>query len=126
MRDAGSGHAGLRRSAERFQIHKDRRAVDGVAPVNSEAAAGYVITAHARFEIERRGLTVALVEEVLGTPEQRLQVGPGRVVLQSRFRMGEPRTLWLVRVIVDVDRWPAEVVTAYRTSKVNKYWKETR
>jgi len=31
---------------------------------------------------------------------------------------------WLVRVIVDVDRDPAEVVTAYRTSNVTRYWKE--
>ena len=31
---------------------------------------------------------------------------------------------FLVRVFVDVDRDPAEVVTAYRTSKISKYWKE--
>jgi len=29
-----------------------------------------------------------------------------------------------VRVFVDVDRRPAEVVTAYRTSKIGKYWRE--
>ncbi len=27
---------------------------------------------------------------------------------------------------VDVDRVPAEVVTAYRTSKLSKYWREER
>jgi hypothetical protein len=30
---------------------------------------------------------------------------------------------YLVRVFVDVDRSPAEVVTAYRTSKIDKYWR---
>jgi hypothetical protein len=30
---------------------------------------------------------------------------------------------YLVRVFVDVDRSPAEVVTVYRTSKIEKYWR---
>ena len=29
--------------------------------------------------------------------------------------------IYLVRVFVDVDRIPAEVVTAYRTSKIEEY-----
>lgn len=35
----------------------------------------------------------------------------------------EPEKIYLLRVFVDIDRQPAEVVTAYRTSKVEKYWK---
>jgi hypothetical protein len=31
-----------------------------------------------------------------------------------------------VRVFVDVDRAPPEVVTAYRTSKLAKYWRAER
>jgi hypothetical protein len=31
--------------------------------------------------------------------------------------------MYLVRVFVDVDRTPAEVVTVYRTSKMAKYWR---
>ena len=38
--------------------------------------------------------------------------------------MREPGVKYLVRVVVDVDRNPAEVVTAYRTSKIAKYWRE--
>ena len=38
--------------------------------------------------------------------------------------MREPEVNYLVRVVVDVDRNPAEVVTAYRTSKIAKYWRE--
>jgi hypothetical protein len=33
------------------------------------------------------------------------------------------RRVYLLRVVVDVDRRPAEVVTAYRTSRVSKYWR---
>ncbi len=51
------------------------------------------------------------------------EVRPGRVVLQSKVLLEPPGTVFLLRVFVDVDRRPAEVVTAYRTSKVEKYWR---
>ena len=47
----------------------------------------------------------------------------GRVVLQSRLSMDE--CIYLVCVFVDVDREPPEVVTVYRTSKIEKYWNAT-
>jgi len=92
--------------------------------MGSEPIREYAITQHAAFEMQRRGLDEATVRSVLAAPEQRLDVRPGRVVLQSRVPMGEPAKTYLLRVFVDVDREPAEVVTAYRTSKVSKYWKE--
>lgn len=30
---------------------------------------------------------------------------------------------YLVRVFVDVDRTPAEIITAYRTSRIERYWR---
>jgi hypothetical protein len=62
-----------------------------------------------------------MVRQVVAAPEQREAVRPGRDVLQSRIEL-EGRT-YLVRVFVDVDRSPAEVVTAYRTSKTEKDWR---
>ena len=38
--------------------------------------------------------------------------------------MGVPARMYLIRVVVDIDRHPAEVVTVYRTSKIPKYWGE--
>jgi hypothetical protein len=84
----------------------------------------YVITPHAISEIRRRGLSDETVRVVLAAPEQRLEVRPGRVVLQSRVSIGTAKRTYLVRVFVDVDRRPAEVVTAYRTSRIAKYWRE--
>ncbi len=82
----------------------------------------YDITPHAAFEMRRRGIDEETVQRVLAAPEQRLQVREGRDVLQSRVEMKD-RT-YLVRVFVDIDRQPAEVVTTYRTSKVAKYWRQ--
>ena len=37
--------------------------------------------------------------------------------------MGTAPREYLVRVFVDLDRDPPEVVTVYRTSKIDKYWR---
>lgn len=84
----------------------------------------YVITGHAAFEMERRSISEETVRKVLSAPEQQVEDRPGRIVLQSRLSLGSPSKNYLVRVFVDVDRRPAEVVTAYYTSKISKYWRE--
>ncbi len=58
----------------------------------------YVIGAHARFEMKQRGLSEELVRSILSAPEQRFEVRPGRVMLQSKFEMGSPARTYLVRV----------------------------
>lgn len=84
----------------------------------------YRLTAHARQQMARRGISEAEVNEVLQAPEQVEEVGEGRLVFQSRKLVGVRGTLSLLRVFVDVDRSPPEVVTAYRTSRVAKYWRD--
>ena len=82
----------------------------------------YVITPHAAFEMARRRIAEHLVHDVLAAPEQRHAVRPGRDVLQSRIAFAGKT--YLLRVFVDVDRSPAEVVTVYRTSQIAKHWRE--
>jgi hypothetical protein len=71
--------------------------------------------------MRRRGIDIEMVRRVLETPSQRTAVRPGRDVLQSRLEIGGKD--YLVRVFVDVDRDPAEVVTVYRTSNIGRYWR---
>lgn len=60
----------------------------------------------------------------LEVPRRRWEVRPGRHVLQSKGSMGDhPPRIFIVRVVVDVDRRLNEVVAAYRTSKMEKYWR---
>lgn len=82
----------------------------------------YILTDHAVRELGRRGLDKQDLDDVLKNPGQRLEVRRGRVVLQSKTQEGG--TEYLLRIFVDIDRNPAEIVTAYRTSKVSKYWRE--
>ena len=92
--------------------------------MKTEPVTDYMITEHALFGRKRGGLSEKLVRLVLSSPEQRMDVRPGRVILQSRIPMGEPAKTYLLRVFLDVDRRPAQVVTVYRTGKISKYWKE--
>ena len=89
-----------------------------------EGVADYVITSYAEFEMRRRGLSRETVHQVVTTPEQRIDSHPGRAILRSRVTYGGGK-IYLVRVVVDIDRRPAEVVTAYRTSRISKYWRAT-
>lgn len=75
-----------------------------------------VINPAVRQKIEDHGLSIAEVEAVLAAPEQQVPGYGGRLIYQSRFGR------FLVRVVVEQDRTPSEVVTAYRTSNVSKYW----
>ena len=87
------------------------------SPINE-----YIITDHAAFEMDRRSIPIEIVREVLRKPEQKLLVREGRVVLQSRVMIDGK--IYLIRIFVDKDKRPAEVVTVYRTSKIVKYWEE--
>jgi hypothetical protein len=81
----------------------------------------YFVTSHAAFEMRRRGIEEGAVRHILAAPEQRHAVRPGRDVLQSRIAFAGKS--YLLRVFVDIDRDPAEVVTVYRTSRIAKYWR---
>jgi len=76
------------------------------------------ITAHARAEIQRRRISEEELVAVLLSPGQVMPVRPGREVWQSLLQSG-----YLLRVFIDINRSPIEVVTAYRTSKLENYWK---
>ncbi|MBX3515664.1 MAG: DUF4258 domain-containing protein [Rhodospirillales bacterium] len=83
--------------------------------------ANAVFTDHALRQMARRGLAERHVEQALAAPDAVRQVRPGRVVAQKILHIGEPARDTLVRVFVDIDRVPPEIVTAYRTSKLAKY-----
>jgi len=79
------------------------------------------LTDHARSEMLRRQIPLAWIESVMASPEQ---VTPGfgnRSVYQSRV-VAEGKT-YLVRLIVEDGQSPPTVVTVYRTSKIEKYWR---
>lgn len=75
--------------------------------------------------MKRRGIREEIVRDVLRSPGQRFDVRSGRIVLQSKLVDESKGKEYVIRVFVDIDREPPEVVTVYRTTKIVKYWKET-
>jgi hypothetical protein len=82
---------------------------------------GYLITPYAGRAMRRRDISETILRMVLQAPEQRFMVRPGRDVLQSRAHIAG--RMYLIRIFADVDRYPPEIVTLYRTSKIAKYWR---
>jgi len=91
---------------------------DPVRPITT-----YRLTHHARLEMARRQISEEDVARVLATPEQTESIRIGRILYQLRMEWGEPVKTYVLRVVVDIDREPFEVVTAYRSSKIEKYWR---
>ena len=83
----------------------------------------FVFTDHALAEMARRGISQEHVRDVLTSPEQMEEIREGRAVYQAKYDTGEPRKPYLLRIFVDIDRKPPHVVTVYRTSKIEKYWR---
>ena len=81
------------------------------------------LTAHAEAQIEERGLDREQVIEVASEPGQVLYPEDQPPVAQSRLPLGGKT--YLLRVVFrDVEEGVRLVLTAYRTSKVEKYWQE--
>jgi hypothetical protein len=92
--------------------------------LTSPQLSGALFRAHALEEMRARGISENQARAVLASPENVLPVRAGRVVAQRivpRPGAGGGTGPYLLRVFVDVDRTPPQVVTAYWTSRVEKY-----
>jgi hypothetical protein len=83
----------------------------------------YEFSTHAREEMARRGIPLAAVESALAAPAQKVSEHGDVVCYQSKIEIN--LKTYLVRVMVNETAVPPKVVTVYRTSKTNKYWKAT-
>jgi hypothetical protein len=79
----------------------------------------YQISEHAREEARRRGIPIELIQQVMASPGQIIDAHSGRKVYQAKIEMDG--ALYLLRVIVELSD-PLSIITAYRTSKIEKYW----
>ncbi len=84
---------------------------------------GFIFTEHALAEMARRKISEEEVRNALAIPDQMEMVRAGRVVYQTKLYMSEFAKTYILRVFLDIDRNPPQVVTVYRTSKVEKYWR---
>ena len=72
--------------------------------------------------MERRGISLDLLEQLLQNPQQIVPETRGKKVFQSIIDFGSGKK-FLVRAIVADQNDPPVVITVYRTSKIHKYWR---
>ncbi|MGH8583324.1 MAG: DUF4258 domain-containing protein [Gammaproteobacteria bacterium] len=78
---------------------------------------------HAEREMARRSISRDIVEGVLAAPAQKAPEHGAIVCYQSVAEID--RKPYLVRIMVNETTAPPTVVTVYRTSKIEKYWRRT-
>lgn len=81
-----------------------------------------LITEHAEFEMQRRQISLNLVQRVVEDPEQIVPSRKGRLIYQSRFFDEQEGKEMLLRVILDIEGDDFWVVTVYKTSRIERYW----
>ena len=84
----------------------------------------YRVSKHARRECERRRISLSVLDQVMQEPQQVLSERDGKRSYQSQIEFPNART-FLVRAIVDDMEQPATVVTVYRTTRIEKYWRSS-
>ena len=80
----------------------------------------YRLSEHVRQEIARRRIPLTVLEAVLEKPGQIVPSRGAAKAYQSKCEIGGK--MFLLRVIVDHSVDPAVLVTAYRRTKIEKYW----
>jgi hypothetical protein len=82
------------------------------------------IKGHAIFEAGRRGISEEFIKLVVNNPQQKLPSKKERVIIQNKYFDQEEKKEMLLRIIGIETSEKFEVVTAYKTSKISKYWIE--
>lgn len=81
-----------------------------------------VISDHARFEIARRKLSEEMVRTIAQNPQQVIKLRKERKVCQSKYFNSTEGREMLLRVICEERHNMLFVITAYRASRIDKYW----
>lgn len=81
-----------------------------------------VLSDHVRFEIVRRQLSEEMVRGVAQSPEQTLRLNKKREICQSKYYDSIVDREMLLRVVCEERGNMLFVVTAYKTSKIDRYW----
>ncbi|MEW6215296.1 MAG: DUF4258 domain-containing protein [Nitrospirota bacterium] len=78
----------------------------------------------AKKKSERRGIPEEWIGETVNSPSQVIEGYGGRKVAQRKYMIGNKE--YLLRVVYEEKGDLNEVVTAYLTSQIERYWEEKK
>lgn len=76
----------------------------------------FIFSKHALEQMELRGISRSIVEEILKNPEQ-IKIEEDNKVYQAVVE----KSRFLIRIFVNDKKTPKTIITVYKTSKINKY-----
>ena len=76
---------------------------------------------HALSEMTKRNIDRTDVGEVLASPMQKALEQDEIICYQSKIRKADK--VYLLRVMINETKDPFLIVTVYKTSKIEKYWR---
>ena len=79
-----------------------------------------IFSKHALEQMQLRGISIVIAENILQSPQQIINED-GKRIFQSIVNF-ENEGEYLVRIFVNTIKEPNLVITAYRTSKIDKYY----
>lgn len=82
------------------------------------------ISEHAWFEAGRRNISKTEIIEAVEYPDQIVESRKNRIIYQSLLTEKESNKRVLLRVVSSLYRDSCRVITVYKTTKINKYWKK--
>jgi response regulator of citrate/malate metabolism len=82
----------------------------------------FVITKHAKFEADRRNISEALIKSTIEKAQQKIPSKKERIIFQQKYYDKIEGKEMLLRVIGKEAAGKFVVITAYKTSKIEKYW----
>ncbi|MBM3436426.1 MAG: DUF4258 domain-containing protein [Bacteroidetes bacterium] len=74
---------------------------------------------HSLEQIKLRELNQRIIEDLLNEPERIVEHDKNSVFFQKLIKEGNKK--YLYRVLINMEKQPAMVITAYKTSKIEKY-----
>ncbi len=88
---------------------------------NSNNLHSAIFSDHAALQIDRREISLEDIKSVLANPYSIQPLTDNRVVVQGLISSVIVNKSFLLRIFVDIDSDPPVIVTAYKTSKLEKY-----
>ena len=82
-----------------------------------------IIKHHARFAMNRRDIAETEVLSTLNNPDQVHKGEKDRLIYQKKYFDSNKNKDYLLRIIVIRTEDRVDVITAYKTSKIEKYWR---
>jgi hypothetical protein len=80
----------------------------------------YILTKHASLQIKRRKIPKAKVDDVINNPGQIVE-DADFYIYQSIIEENQ-NNKYLLRIFVKRNEKPLKIITAYKTSKIKKYY----